>query len=68
MDDIFLDSFSSGIHINIRREDRALKRFKTCNEKDKSDSVFSQIGGLSSFSLFLKLMDAKIVRVCGDIG
>ena len=32
----------------------ALKRFKICNEKNKFDSGFSEIGGFSSSSLFLK--------------
>ena len=48
--------------------DIALKRFEICNEKNKFDSGFSEIGGFSSSSLFLKWMDTKIVRVCGNIG
>ena len=75
IDDIFLNSvFFRNSYQYIQERcvslewDRALTLFKRCNEKNKSDSGFSQIGGLSSSSLFLKWMDAKVVRVCGDIG
>ena len=76
MDDMFLNSvFFRNSYQHKRVEscdsmegDIALKRFKICNEKNKFDSGFSEIGGFRSSSLFLKWMDTRIVRVCGDIG
>ena len=65
IDDIFLNSVFFRNSYQYKQErcvplewDRALTLFKRCNKKNKSDSGFSQIGGLSSSSLFLKWMDA----------